>query len=81
VVEIMIAILKENRGAVGAKSIIVIVLLSFFMIFILQNTQVVEIKFLFWQMTLSRVILLFGALFIGVIVGLFIGWEASVKRK
>ena len=77
----MIPVLKENRGAVGAKTIIVIVLLSFFMVFILQNTQVVEIKFLFWQISLSRVILLFGALFIGVIVGLFIGWEASVKGK
>jgi uncharacterized integral membrane protein len=51
------------------------------MVFILQNTQVVEIKFFFWEMSLSRVILLLGALFIGVLVGLIIGWEASQKSK
>jgi putative membrane protein len=51
------------------------------MIFILQNTQVVEIEFLFWKLSLSRVILLLGALFIGILAGLFFGWEASKKRK
>lgn len=56
-------------------------LLVIFMIFILQNTQVVEIEFLFWKLSLSRVILLLGALFIGILVGLFFGWETSKKRK
>jgi len=57
------------------------VLLAVFLIFVIQNTQVVEIKFLFWKMSLSRVILLLGTLFIGVLVGLIIGWEAFKKRK
>lgn len=72
---------KNQSNFKRVKATVVVILLSVFMIFILQNTQVVEIKFLFWQMSLSRVILLLGALFIGVLVGLVIGWEASKKGK
>ena len=71
----------NTAGFKKVKTAGIISLLSVFMVFILQNTQVVDIKFLFWQMSLSRVILLLGALFIGVLVGLIIGWEASQKRK
>jgi putative membrane protein len=56
-------------------------LLVIFIIFVLQNTQVVEIEFLFWKMSLSRVILLLGALFIGILAGLFFGWEAFKRKK
>jgi len=72
---------ESNKGLKQAKTAVIITLLSVFMFFILQNTQVVDIKFLFWHMSLSRVILLLGALFIGILVGVFIGWEASKKRK
>jgi uncharacterized integral membrane protein len=41
----------------------------------------VEISFLFWQISLSRVILLLGSLFSGVLIGLFIGWEAASTKK
>jgi uncharacterized integral membrane protein len=72
---------ETKNGFKQVKTAVVLTLLSIFMIFILQNTQVVDIKFLFWQMSLSRVILLLGALLIGVLVGLVIGWEASKKGK
>ena len=72
---------ETKNGFKQVKTVLVITLLSIFMIFILQNTQVVDINFLFWKMSLSRVILLLGALLIGVLVGLFIGWEVSQKRK
>lgn len=71
----------DSKGAVGPKAIIALALLIIFTVFILQNTEVVEISFLFWKMSLSRVVLLLGSLFTGVFIGLFIGWEASARKK
>lgn len=73
--------MNNCRGAVGIKTIAAIVLLSIFTIFILQNTTIVEISFLFWKLSLSRVILLLGSLFTGILIGLFIGWETAAKKK
>ncbi len=61
------------RGSAGIRTVITIILLIIFTIFILQNTSVVEIKFLFWELSMSRVLILLGALLIGVLVGLLIG--------
>lgn len=71
----------DNSGALKIKTIIILALLGIFMIFILQNTTVVEIRFLFWQLSLSRVILLIGSLVIGILIGLLIRWESSVASK
>lgn len=71
----------DNRGALKTKTIIVLALLGIFAVFILQNTTVVEIRFLFWQLSLSRVVLLIGSLFIGILIGLLIRWESSTTKK
>jgi uncharacterized integral membrane protein len=77
----MMNYLMDCKGAVGSKTIIALVFLGLFSVFVLQNTEVVQISFLFWQMNLSRVVLLFGLLLIGVLIGLFIGWEIFSKNK
>lgn len=69
--------MNNMNGALGIRTITVLALLSIFTIFILQNTTVVEIQFFFWELSLSRVILLLGSLFTGILIGLFIGWEIS----
>jgi len=73
--------IKNSQGVVGPKTIVALVFLSIFTVFILQNTEVVEISFFFWKISLSRVVLLVGSLFIGVLIGLFIGWESAVNKK
>jgi uncharacterized integral membrane protein len=79
--DIMISHFRDFRGAVGAKTITALVFLSIFTVFILQNTEVVEISFFFWKISLSRVVLLLGSLFTGVLIGLFMGWEAAARKK
>lgn len=71
----------DSSGVVGPKSVLAIIVLVIFTVFILQNTEVVQISFFFWRLSLSRVVLLFGALLIGVLVGLFIGWETGSSKK
>jgi uncharacterized integral membrane protein len=39
------------------------------LLFIVQNYKVVEIRFLFWTLSMSRVLLLFGVFVVGTVVG------------
>lgn len=43
-----------------------------FIIF-MQNTQVVAIRFLFWELSMSRIILLPLIMLLGFIIGFFVG--------
>lgn len=51
------------------KLIILLVLSLLLVIFAVQNYEVVSIQFLFWSFQTSRTIILFGAFFVGVLVG------------
>jgi uncharacterized integral membrane protein len=51
------------------KNIIFACLITFVLIFVVQNTQVVEFRFLVWTISLSRALMLFGTLAIGFIAG------------
>ncbi len=72
--------LINSKGKGQIKTIVAVTLLSIFTVFILQNTAVVEIKFIFWHISLSRVLILLGSLFIGFFIGLLFGWETSWKK-
>lgn len=51
------------------KLITVFTLIGVIVLFTVQNTEVVELQFLFWKLAMSRALLLFMVLAIGVIVG------------
>jgi putative membrane protein len=51
------------------KTIVFIVLVALVLVFVIQNTQVVEFKFLAWTVSMSRALLLFGTFAIGIVVG------------
>jgi len=46
-------------------------------IFTLQNTEMISIRFLFWQFSLSRALMLFLVLGIGVLLGFLLGTYRS----
>jgi putative membrane protein len=59
---------KEGRG-MHFKLVLSLVLAGLALIFILQNVAVVEIRFLFWTISMSRALFMLFMLAIGFIVG------------
>ena len=51
------------------KLIFTLVLAGLMVIFIVQNVAVVEIRFLFWKASMSRSIMIFLVLAVGIITG------------
>ena len=51
------------------RNIIFVCLITLVLIFVVQNTQVVEFRFLVWTISMSRALMLFGTLAIGFIAG------------
>jgi len=64
---------------VNAKLILVLLLSGAAVLFIIQNVAIVEIQFLFWSIQMSRSLLMF--LLVG--VGMLIGWflHAWLKHR
>lgn len=58
------------------KTIFAIVFAILVVIFSLQNAEVTEVNFLFWKMSMSRVLVILGSFAIGVLVGILV----SLKR-
>ena len=59
------------------RNIIFACLIAFVLIFVVQNTQVVEFRFLVWTIAMSRALMLFGTLAIGFIAG----WLLRVSKQ
>ena len=59
------------------RNIIFICLIGLVIIFVLQNTQVVEVRFLFWTISMSRALILMGTLAIGLIGG----WLLTLPKQ
>jgi uncharacterized integral membrane protein len=54
------------------KTIVFVILAVLILLFVIQNTQVVETRFLVWTISMSRSLLLLGTFIIGVIAGLLV---------
>lgn len=63
------------------RLIIAVFLLVVVTVFALQNAVIVEVNILFWKYSLSRSLLIFIALAIGVIVGWFAGRIFRMSRR
>lgn len=62
------------------KVIASVLLAGFALVFIFQNINVVNIRFLFWTLALSRSLLMFSFLLIGLALGWFLH-NYSMQRK
>ena len=59
------------------RNIVFICLIGLVIIFVLQNTQVVEVRFLFWTISMSRALILIATLAIGLIGG----WLLTIPKR
>ncbi len=55
------------------RTAVILALLVLFLVVIVQNTEVVSVRLLFWDLVMSRIILLALSLAVGVIVGFLLG--------
>ena len=62
------------------RAIIFICLISAVFVFVFQNMQMVEVKFLWWSLTVSRALILFITLAIGLIAGYLLGFPTRRRR-
>ncbi|NVL91846.1 MAG: LapA family protein [Desulfobacterales bacterium] len=60
-----------------AKTIIFFILIALVIVFVIQNTQIVEFRFLAWKVSMSRALLLLGTFLMGIAVG----WLSRRLRK
>lgn len=63
------------------RNIIFACLIAFVLIFVIQNTQVVEFRFLVWTLSMSRALMLFGTLAIGFIAGWLVASPRGKKEQ
>ena len=64
------------------KLIVGLILMCLLVIFIIQNSAVVEIQLFFWTIAMSRVLLMFIVLAIGILVGwLLNSYSVHLKKK
>ncbi len=62
------------------KLILVLILASLAVIFIIQNATVVDVRFLFWNVSMSRALLIFFLLIIGIALGWFLHSYLSYRK-
>ena len=58
------------------KTALAILFATVIVIFSIQNVEVTDVKFLFWKLSMSRVLIILGSFAFGVMVGVL----ASMKR-
>ncbi|HUH66567.1 MAG TPA: LapA family protein [Syntrophales bacterium] len=63
------------------KFVLILILAGIVIIFITQNVAVVEVRFLFWNMSMSRALLIFFLLIIGVALGWFLHSYVVYRRS
>ena len=59
------------------KTILALIFATLIVVFALQNSEVTDINFFVWKISLSRVLIILGSFSIGVLVGILV----SMKRR
>jgi len=61
------------------RLVVAFILALLVVLFIVQNTEVVTFRFLVWQISLSRIVIIGSALVVGFILGLL--YSGSLRKR
>lgn len=62
------------------KTIIALLFISLIIIFSLQNAEITDVKFLFWKLSISRILVILGSFVIGILVGILISLKKNLTK-
>jgi uncharacterized integral membrane protein len=65
----------------NTKSIIAIILILLVVTFTMQNTEVVTIKFLTFELSMSRVLVILGCFLLGLLSGVLLAYRRKGKKN
>ena len=60
---------KSKEGSMSKKNIVFVILIALVVVFVIQNTQVIEVRLLAWTVSMSRALMVLVTLLIGIIAG------------
>jgi len=66
---------------IRVRTVVILVLVLLSLVIIVQNTEVVSVRVLFWDLVMSRIILLALSIAVGVIIGFLLGRPWSKRRQ
>lgn len=72
--------LLKNRN-MKLKTFVALLFVVVIVIFSLQNAQIIDVKFLFWKLSFSSVIVILGSFSIGVLVGVLLLIKRRIVKK
>ena len=62
------------------KTILALIFAVVVVIFSIQNVEVTDVKFLFWKLSMSRVLIILGSFGIGVLVGILVSMKGRLIK-
>ena len=63
------------------KTFLAIFFATVIVIFSVQNVEVTDVKFLFWKLSMSRVLIILGSFAFGVMVGVLASMKKSLIKN
>ncbi|MBW2030907.1 MAG: LapA family protein [Deltaproteobacteria bacterium] len=60
---------STKKSLITFKNIVFLILIILLVIFVVQNTQSIEVAFWPWKVSLPSALILLGAFFIGLVIG------------
>jgi len=63
------------------KTILAILFITIIIVFSLQNAEIIDVKFLFWKLSVSRVLVILSSFVIGILVGILISFKKKLTKK